>query len=143
MLLEVCKRLVDGTFGTEIAELTDDALAARAERTTLFCRVNPAQKARIIGALRQRGHTVGYLGDGINDCAVLAYGGRGHLGRQRRRRGQAGGGDDPADGALLLGFIAALFPERGARWIWPGMRRVAPAAAMAACVYLALPWFRF
>jgi Mg2+-importing ATPase len=57
--------------GTETAELTDEALAARAERTTLFCRVNPAQKARIIGALRQRGHTVGYLGDGINDAPSL------------------------------------------------------------------------
>jgi Mg2+-importing ATPase len=73
--LYVCDQLeipVRGLItGTEIAELTDEALSARAERTTLFCRVNPAQKARIIGALRQRGHTVGYLGDGINDAPSL------------------------------------------------------------------------
>jgi Mg2+-importing ATPase len=57
--------------GSEAADLTDEALAARAVRTTLFCRVKPAQKARIIGSLRRRGHTVGYLGDGINDAPPL------------------------------------------------------------------------
>ena len=57
--------------GNEIAELTDEALAARVARTTLFCRVTPAQKAGIIAVLRQRGHTVGYLGDGINDAPSL------------------------------------------------------------------------
>ena len=57
--------------GNEIAELTDEALAARVARTTLFCRVTPAQKAGIIAVLCRRGHTVGYLGDGINDAPSL------------------------------------------------------------------------
>ena len=50
---------------------TISALAARVETTTLFCRVNPSQKDRVILALKRRGHTVGYLGDGINDAPPL------------------------------------------------------------------------
>jgi Mg2+-importing ATPase len=57
--------------GTEIAHMDDRALAARAQATTLFCRVNPAQKVRIVAALRARGHVVGFLGDGINDAPAL------------------------------------------------------------------------
>jgi len=57
--------------GAELETLSDEALTARLEETTLFCRVTPAQKARIIGALRRRGHVVGYLGDGINDAPSL------------------------------------------------------------------------
>jgi len=57
--------------GAEVAALTDEALAARLEDTTLFCRVTPPQKSRIITALRRKGHVVGYLGDGINDAPSL------------------------------------------------------------------------
>lgn len=57
--------------GTELAQLSDEALLARLDRTNLFCRINPAQKARLIRAFRQRGHVVGYLGDGINDAPSL------------------------------------------------------------------------
>ncbi|MET3494465.1 magnesium-translocating P-type ATPase [Variovorax boronicumulans] len=57
--------------GQEIAAMDETALRARVGRTTLFCRVNPAQKNRIILALRARGHVVGYLGDGINDAPAL------------------------------------------------------------------------
>jgi Mg2+-importing ATPase len=57
--------------GTEVAALDDDALRARVESVNLFCRVNPAQKNRIILALKARGHVVGYLGDGINDAPSL------------------------------------------------------------------------
>jgi len=57
--------------GREIAQLDDHALRARVEAVNLFCRVNPAQKERIINALRARGHVVGYLGDGINDAPPL------------------------------------------------------------------------
>ncbi|AGU52946.1 magnesium-transporting ATPase, P-type 1 [Variovorax paradoxus B4] len=57
--------------GREISAMDDIALRARVGRTTLFCRVNPAQKNRIILALRARGHVVGYLGDGINDAPAL------------------------------------------------------------------------
>ena len=57
--------------GPEIEKLTDPALEAQAERTTLFCRMVPAQKNRVILALKRRGHVVGYLGDGINDAPSL------------------------------------------------------------------------
>jgi Mg2+-importing ATPase len=58
-------------MGSELAALSDEALAARVQTVNVFCRVNPAQKARIIGALRRSGHVVGYLGDGINDAPSL------------------------------------------------------------------------
>lgn len=57
--------------GKEIAQLDDHALRARVGKANLFCRVNPAQKNRVIQALRARGHVVGYLGDGINDAPSL------------------------------------------------------------------------
>jgi Mg2+-importing ATPase len=57
--------------GAEIEKMDDLALAARVEQVNLFCRVAPAQKNRIILALKQRGHVVGYLGDGINDAPSL------------------------------------------------------------------------
>ncbi len=57
--------------GDEIDRMTDPALAAVAERTAIFARVSPAQKTRIVQALRARGHVVGVLGDGINDAPAL------------------------------------------------------------------------
>jgi Mg2+-importing ATPase len=57
--------------GADIERMDDHALAARAEAATIFCRVTPAQKSRVILALRRRGHVVGYLGDGINDAPSL------------------------------------------------------------------------
>lgn len=57
--------------GTEIQQLSDEALAARVEDVNLFCRVAPVQKNRVILALKRRGHVVGYLGDGINDAPSL------------------------------------------------------------------------
>ena len=57
--------------GKEIAAIDDAALKIRVEKANLFCRVNPAQKERVILALKARGHVVGYLGDGINDAPSL------------------------------------------------------------------------
>lgn len=57
--------------GSAIQQMDDQALAARVEHVNLFCRVAPAQKNRIILALKRRGHVVGYLGDGINDAPSL------------------------------------------------------------------------
>ena len=57
--------------GTEMQQMDDQALLARVEQVNLFCRVAPAQKNRVILALKQRGHVVGYLGDGINDAPAL------------------------------------------------------------------------
>ncbi|NMM18511.1 MAG: magnesium-translocating P-type ATPase [Rhodoferax sp.] len=71
----VCTQLgvtIEGVLtGSEVAAMNDDALRARVEGVNLFCRVNPAQKNRIILALKARGHVVGYLGDGINDAPSL------------------------------------------------------------------------
>lgn len=57
--------------GADIGRLDDAALAAAAQRTSLFCRVSPAQKTRVIQALQARGSTVGYVGDGVNDAPSL------------------------------------------------------------------------
>jgi Mg2+-importing ATPase len=55
--------MLEGLSDTEIADL--------AERTTVFAKLHPLQKSRVIRALQSRGHTVGFLGDGINDAAAL------------------------------------------------------------------------
>ena len=57
--------------GSEIAQMLDDALARIVEEANVFCRVTPAQKDRIINALKNNGHVVGFLGDGINDAPSL------------------------------------------------------------------------
>jgi Mg2+-importing ATPase len=51
--------------------MTHPALVARAPRTTIFARVDPDQKLQVIRALRESGHVVGYMGDGINDAPAL------------------------------------------------------------------------
>jgi Mg2+-importing ATPase len=58
-------------LGDEVDGMTDPALGETAERTTIFARVSPAEKDRIILALKNRGHVVGFLGDGINDAPSL------------------------------------------------------------------------
>ena len=58
-------------LGEELDSTSDTALEHRAEETTVFARVTPMQKHRIIHALRRRGHVVGYMGDGINDAPSL------------------------------------------------------------------------
>ncbi|MDX2169946.1 MAG: magnesium-translocating P-type ATPase [Deltaproteobacteria bacterium] len=65
--------LTAGTIvlGDEIDQMTDPALAAVAQRTTVFARITPVQKTRIVRALRAHGHVVGCLGDGINDAPAL------------------------------------------------------------------------
>ncbi|HTQ79177.1 MAG TPA: magnesium-translocating P-type ATPase [Thermoanaerobaculia bacterium] len=57
--------------GPEIQRMGDDALAARVEEVDVFSRVTPQLKSRILLALKRRGHTVGFLGDGINDAPSL------------------------------------------------------------------------
>jgi P-type Mg2+ transporter len=68
---ELGLQIIGVLSGPEVADLTDEALAAKVDDTTLFCRVTPPQKSRIIAALRRKGHVVGYLGDGINDAPPL------------------------------------------------------------------------
>lgn len=57
--------------GDEVSTLDDEALRARLKTTRVCCRVRPAEKNRIILALKASGHVVGYLGDGINDAPSL------------------------------------------------------------------------
>jgi P-type Mg2+ transporter len=57
--------------GEQIADLRDESLWHLAEQTELFVEVDPQQKERIVRALQQIGHAVGYLGDGINDAVAL------------------------------------------------------------------------
>jgi P-type Mg2+ transporter len=57
--------------GEEITRLTVDALAVKVDEVDLFARVSPDQKVRIVHALRGRGHTVGFIGDGINDAPAI------------------------------------------------------------------------
>ena len=58
-------------LGEELERTSDVALPHLAEQTTIFARVSPMQKLRIIHALKRRGHVVGYMGDGINDAPSL------------------------------------------------------------------------
>ena len=57
--------------GDQVDAMDDAALAVQAERSAIFARVSPAQKNRVILALKARGHVVGYIGDGINDAPSL------------------------------------------------------------------------
>jgi Mg2+-importing ATPase len=58
-------------LGSDIEAMADGELAEAVIETTLFARVSPAHKQRIIRALQARNHTVGFMGDGINDAAAL------------------------------------------------------------------------
>jgi Mg2+-importing ATPase len=57
--------------GKDIEELDDIALDALVARVTVFAKMSPLQKARVVRALQRLGHTVGFLGDGINDAPAL------------------------------------------------------------------------
>ncbi|MGE3954656.1 MAG: magnesium-translocating P-type ATPase [Parachlamydiales bacterium] len=71
-LCELLEMPVTGVLlGEEIERMTDSALEARVGEANLFCRVTPAQKNRIVTALKARGATVGFLGDGVNDSTAL------------------------------------------------------------------------
>jgi Mg2+-importing ATPase len=71
----VCKQVGLATdrvlLGDVVEKMTDEELARAAEETSLFARVSPAHKQRIIKALQSRKHTVGFMGDGINDAPAL------------------------------------------------------------------------
>jgi Mg2+-importing ATPase len=57
--------------GAELNGLSDEALWHRAAAATVFAEVDPGQKERVIRSLKESGHVVGYLGDGINDAPAL------------------------------------------------------------------------
>ena len=72
---KICKEVGLATdrvlLGTEVEAMNDDQLADACLDTTLFARVSPSHKQRIIRALQSRKHTVGFMGDGINDAPAL------------------------------------------------------------------------
>jgi Mg2+-importing ATPase len=72
---KVCKEVGitvgDVLVGGQIDAMADDALADLSEHTTVFAKLTPSQKERIVRLLRSRNHVVGFLGDGINDSSAL------------------------------------------------------------------------
>ncbi len=58
-------------LGSEIEPMSNDELETVAETATVFAKLSPMQKARVIKALQRRGHVVGFMGDGINDGPAL------------------------------------------------------------------------
>lgn len=72
---KTCERLglqVKGVvLGNEMLQMDDDALSRAVDKANIFARVSPAQKDRVMLALKGNGHVVGFLGDGINDAPSL------------------------------------------------------------------------
>ena len=58
-------------LGSDVDKMTDQELAEAVERVTVFAKLSPDQKARIILQLKKNGHGVGYMGDGINDAPSM------------------------------------------------------------------------
>lgn len=58
-------------LGADLDRMNDAELARAAESTDVFAKLTPDQKARVVAVLRQKGHTVGFMGDGINDAAAM------------------------------------------------------------------------
>ena len=58
-------------LGNEIEKMTDDELSSKLEETSVFAKLNPVQKSRIVQLFQAQQHTVGFMGDGINDAPAL------------------------------------------------------------------------
>lgn len=58
-------------LGHELDQLTDTELSDQINQVSIFAKLNPLQKSRIVGVLKAKGHTIGFLGDGINDGPAL------------------------------------------------------------------------
>ena len=58
-------------LGSDIEKMSDKELAKAAEITDVFAKLTPDQKSRVVSVLRDNGHTVGFMGDGINDAAAM------------------------------------------------------------------------
>jgi Mg2+-importing ATPase len=71
----ICQQVglpVEGILlGSSIEQMSDDQLAAAVEPVTIFAKLSPSDKVRVIQALQARGHVVGFMGDGINDAPAL------------------------------------------------------------------------
>ena len=58
-------------LGSDTDNLTDEELAEKVKKINLFAKLSPSQKVRVVRLLQELGHTVGYMGDGINDAPAL------------------------------------------------------------------------
>ena len=58
-------------LGNEIEKMDDEELSLLVEKVNVFARMNPLQKERVVALLRNNGHCVGYMGDGVNDAPAL------------------------------------------------------------------------
>lgn len=58
-------------LGSDLERMNDSELSLLAETTDVFAKLTPEQKSRVVSVLRNNGHTVGFLGDGINDAAAM------------------------------------------------------------------------
>ncbi len=73
--LSICRRLGINTAhtltGAELEHLTDKDISVKLEHTTVFSELSPKQKVQVVQTLRANGHTVGFLGDGMNDLPAI------------------------------------------------------------------------
>ena len=58
-------------LGSDLEKMSDAELTRAAESTDVFAKLTPEQKARVVSILLENGHTVGFMGDGINDAAAM------------------------------------------------------------------------
>lgn len=58
-------------LGPDVEDMTPAQLSQAVEETNVFAKLSPQQKARVVSTLRDNGHSVGYMGDGINDAAAM------------------------------------------------------------------------
>ncbi|MBM6838082.1 HAD-IC family P-type ATPase, partial [Clostridium saudiense] len=68
---QVGLEIEDILLGNEIEDMSDEMLALEVERTSIFAKLSPQQKSRIVKILRENGHVVGFMGDGINDAPAM------------------------------------------------------------------------
>ncbi|WP_343585304.1 magnesium-translocating P-type ATPase [Herbaspirillum sp.] len=72
---KICREVgleVDGMLlGSAVEKMSDEQLAVAAEKVTVFAKLSPAHKERIVRVLHDKGHVVGFMGDGINDAPAL------------------------------------------------------------------------
>lgn len=75
-------------LGSDLEQMGDAELARVAESTDVFAKLTPDQKARVVSVLRENGHTVGFMGDGINDLYDYESRRYWYFGGYRRGRGK-------------------------------------------------------
>ena len=73
---EVCRqvgmKVNNLLLGQDVEDMDDELLSEVVEETNVFAKLSPRQKTRVVAALRANGHTVGFMGDGINDASAMS-----------------------------------------------------------------------